>query len=118
MDQLHQLSGELQRNHTMLASATNFIQAQTMRKRVDELTAEQSRLMDELVELYPDAEARDRYRALSSRIEELQKQIKTSQDIQELRELEGKIESTVGEWVHHFQSMVAALMGAPPPQNA
>ncbi|MCA9792946.1 MAG: hypothetical protein KC910_14160 [Candidatus Eremiobacteraeota bacterium] len=101
----------------MANAAVNMIQAEQLRKRIDELTERQERLMDELVAMHPDPSVRDRFEALSSKIEELKIEIRGCNDMEDLKELEGKIESTVESWVHHFQIIVAGLMGAPPPSG-
>ncbi len=101
----------------MANSAVNMIQAEQLRKRIDELTEQQVRLMDELVAMHPDPQVRDEFDKLSNAIEELKLEIKACQDMDELRELEQKIDSSVEAWVYHFQVIVSGLMGAPPPSG-
>ncbi len=113
--QLAKITEELQRNHTLLASASNLIQAETMKQRVDELSRKQKSLMDQLISWHPDQEARERYHRLHNEIEALQTKIKKCHEIEELRNLEKEIEGTVEAWVKHFQRMAADLMGAAPP---
>lgn len=115
VEQLAKVSTDLERNAKMASSAVNMIQAEAMRKRVNELQATQTRLMEQLVAMHPDQAARERFEKLTDKIEQLKSDIKSATEMEELQELEAEIESSVNEWVHQFQTLVANLMGAPAP---
>ncbi len=114
---LANVMNDLQRNTILANNAVNFIQASQVRKRIDELNRQQKTLMDELVGMHPDAAAREKYNKLNDQVKALEKEIKTCNEMEALRDLESRIESRVGEYVHHFQIMMATLMGAPPPPS-
>lgn len=114
---LANVMNDLQRNTILANNAVNFIQAGQVRQKIDELNRQQKSLMDELVGMHPDPAAREKYNTLNDRVKALEKEIKTCTEMEALRELEGKIESSVSDYVHHFQIMMATLMGAPPPPD-
>ncbi len=115
LESLAQVSKDLEANARMLSKAANIIAAEQLRKRVNELTAQQNDMMTQLVGMHPDAATRDRYHQLSKQVEALQKEVKGTSDMTELKRLEGEIEARVGDYVHQFQTIVANLVGAPPP---
>jgi hypothetical protein len=115
LEELAQVSKDLEANARMLSKAANIIAAEQLRKRVNELTARQNTMMTQLVGMHPEAAVRDRYHQLSRQVDELQKEVKGTSDMDELKRLDGEITSRVGDYVHHFQTIVANLMGAPPP---
>lgn len=99
----------------MVNAATNLIQAEQLRKRIAELTETQTRMINDLVALSTDQEARDRFHALNRRMDSLKDEIKASNDMEEIKRLQTDFEATVESWVHQYQTIVAGLMGAPPP---
>lgn len=99
----------------MVNAATNLIQAEQLRKRVAELTETQTRMINELVALSSDQAARDRFHALNRRMDDLKEEIKASNEMDEIKRLQGEFEAAVEAWVHQYQTIVAVLMGAPPP---
>ena len=66
--------------------------------------------------MHQDPTARERYHALVQSIEELTLQVKGAQQIDELRRLDAEVDSTVKQWIHHFQIMVSDLTGTPRPE--
>ena len=114
---LANVMSDLQRNTILANNAVNVIQAGQVRTKIDELNRQQKTLMDELVGMHPDPAAREKYQSLNDRVKALEKEIKSCNEMETLKELEAKIESSVGEYVHHFQIMMATLMGAPPPPS-
>jgi hypothetical protein len=117
VEELARVSKDLEGNVKMQAHAANFTAAEQLRKRVSELTETQNQLMAELVELHPDKKKQQRFGDLHNAVEELKPQIKACKEIEELRRLEKSLEQTVEDYVHCFQTIVAELMGAPPPQG-
>lgn len=115
VEELARLSKDLEANVRMQAKAVNMIAAEQLRKRVKELTEQQNTAMAELVSAHPSVEMQRRFSELSSAVDEIGLQIKASKEVDQLKELERGLESTVEEYVHCFQSIVAELMGAPPP---
>ena len=117
IEELARISKELEANAKMQANAANIIAAEQLKKRVTELTELQSKKMRELVAMHHDEDAKRRYGELSLQIDETQLKIKATKDMQELKQLEAEIESVVSQYVHHFQTMVSQLMGAPAPDK-
>jgi predicted nucleic acid-binding Zn-ribbon protein len=115
LEELARVSKELENNAKMQAAAPNIVAVEQLKKRVTDLTEQQNKMMSELVDLHPDSAARDRYHQLSQSIDELQLQVKAAQAIGDLKQLEAAMESTVAQYVHHFQTMMSDLMGAPRP---
>lgn len=112
---LAEVSKDLEQNARMQAAAVNLVQAGELRRRVDELTRRQDALVLQIVERHPDAGTRDRFLALTRRIEEFRPQIRSCQDPEELKRLKQDIDHSVEDWVHQFQTIVSALVGVAPP---
>ena len=117
LEELAGISKDLEGNIKMLASAPNFIAAEQLKKRVNELTLTQNRLMEDLVSKHPSQEKREEYAHLSRLVGELPAQIKACKEIDVLRQLEKEIEKTTDDLVYSFQTIVAELMGGPPPSS-
>jgi DNA repair exonuclease SbcCD ATPase subunit len=115
---LAEVSKELENHSRMLAAAVNIVQAGELRRKVNELTRRQDELVRRIVAHHPDPGVRQRFDQLSARLEEYPARIKACNDPGELARLKQEIDKTVEEWVHQFQSIVANLMGAPPPPQA
>lgn len=115
LETLAEVSRDLDRHTQLSKTATHPIQAQQVRKRIDELTAQQTSLMDKLVARHPNAETKAKYKRLSEELDQLRGDIRGCSDKEELAQLESKIEEKVNSWVHHFQIIVSELSGIQPP---
>lgn len=112
---LAEVSRDLDR-HTQLATTANHpIQAQQVRKRIDELTVKQTGLMNSLVERHPNMITKQKFEKLTIELEQLRADIKSCEDQEQLADLEGRIEETVSRWVHQFQVIVSEISGVKPP---
>ncbi len=117
LQKLAEVSKELEQNVRMQAAAVNLVQAGELRRRVDELTRLQDTLVQGIVDHHPDAALRQRFSALSRRIEDFRPQIRSCQDAGKLKELKEQIDESVEEWVHLFQYIVSTLVGVAPPSG-
>lgn len=115
LEELARVSKELEANVKLQAGAANIVAAEQLRKRVTELTETQNTMMNELVDLHPDAESRARFAQLTKAIDTFQSEIKACKEMSELRRLEGEMERGVEDYVLCFQTIVAELMGGTPP---
>lgn len=115
LGELREVCSDLERNLKMASVACNMIQAEQLRKRIAELTDTQTTMVNELVAMSCDQAARERFDQLSARLDDLKNEIKTSTDLEEIKRLQGDFEPAVERWVHQYQTIVASLMGAPPP---
>lgn len=118
LKKLEEVSRDLDRHSQMSRSASHPIQAQQVRKRIDELTAQQNTMMNELVDMHPSEERKSGYQKLSSQVDALKEEIRGCEDKEKLVELEAKIEETVDSWIHSFQVIVSELAGVQPPSQA
>lgn len=114
---LSEISRELEQNARLLASAVNLVQAGELRRKVDELTRRQDDLVRRIVARHPDTAERERFEALSRKLDEFRPAIRACQEKEELLRLKEEMDRTVEEWVGQFQRMVADLVGAPPPPH-
>lgn len=109
------LSKDLENQAKLQSKAANVIAAEQYKRKVSELTEAQNKMMLELVSMHPDPAVLEKFRELQSSMESYQGKIRSTKLMTELRELEASLDSVVNQYVHHFQSAVAELMGAPPP---
>lgn len=116
--ELAEVSRDLDRHTQLSRSASHPIQAQQVRKRIDELTAQQSSLMSALVAQHPDETRRVEFSKLSQKLDNLRDEIRGCEDQEQLIALEDQIETTVDHWVHGFQVIVSELAGVKPPDQA
>lgn len=115
LGELAEVSRDLDR-HTQLSKTANHpIQAQQVRKRIDELTAQQTSLMEHLVERHPNMITKQKFRTLTEELDGLRRDIRGCEDQEELEKLEVKIDEVVNRWVHQFQIIVSELSGIKPP---
>ena len=115
IEKLAALSKELENNAKLQANAANIVAAEQFKKQVVELTEAQGRMMRELVAMHPEPAAQERYALLQRQVDEAQARVRATKSIDELKELEVALDQLISAYVHHFQTVVAELMGAPPP---
>ncbi|MEW6283576.1 MAG: hypothetical protein AB1758_33505 [Candidatus Eremiobacterota bacterium] len=115
---LASVSTELEQNSRMLGSASNLVMAEQLKRKVDELTTRQDRLVREIAGWHPDPAVRDGFLAQTRAVDEFRPRIKACKTHDELAALQAEMDRAVDEWVHQFQTIVAHLMGAPPPPSA
>ena len=118
LKELEQVSRDLDRHSQMSKSASHPVQAQQVRKRIDELTAQQTALMNELVGQHPSDERRSTYHSLSAQVDSLKEEIRGCEDMEKLVELEARMDEIVDSWIHSFQVIVSELAGVQPPNQA
>jgi capsid protein len=112
---LAEVSRDLDRHTQLAKTASHPIQAQQVRKRIDELTVKQTGLMNQLVERHPNMITKQKFEKLTIELEQLRADIRACEDKEELAELDGQIEETVNRWVHQFQVIVSEVSGVKPP---
>lgn len=112
---LAEVSRDLDRHTKLARSATHPIQAQQVRKRIDELTVKQTGLMNQLVERHPNMITKQKFEKLSKELDQLRIDIRACEDKEELAKLDAQIEETVNKWVHQFQVIVSEISGVKPP---
>lgn len=115
LETLAEVSRDLDRHTKLSKSATHPIQAQQVRKRIDELTATQTSLMNDLVARHPDQTTKDKFQKLTDELDQLRVDIRACNDKEELAKLEGNIDELVTRWVHQFQIIVSEVSGVKPP---
>lgn len=115
LETLAEVSRDLDRHTKMSQTATHPIQAQQVRKRIDELQAQQTALMNGLVEQHPNPQTKERFQKLSDELDKLRADIRGCEDKEELATFEAQIEELVNSWVHQFQVIVSELSGIKPP---
>ena len=117
LEALATLSKDLENNAKLQANAANIVAAEQFKKKVTELTDSQSKMMTELVAMHPDPANLERYNQLQQELDESQRNVKASKtkSMDELKELETTTLHCASAYIHHFQSVIADLMGAPPP---
>lgn len=118
LKELAEVSRDLDRHTQLSRSASHPVQAQQVRKRIDELTAQQANLMSSLVAKHPDQTRKEQFLKLEAKLDSLRSEIRGCEDKEELVELEAQIEATVDSWVHGFQVIVSELAGIKPPDRA
>lgn len=118
LKELAEVSRDLDRHSQLSKSASHPIQAQQVRKRIDELTQQQTSLMKSLVDRHPDADKRAQYEQLGAQVEGLKEKIRGCEEKENLVELESQIESVVDAWIHCFQVICSELSGVKPPEQA
>ena len=114
---LAEVSRDLDRHTKLARTATHPIQAQQVRKRIDELTAQQTGLMNQLVEKHPNMITKQKFEKLSKELDQLRVDIRACEDTEELAKLDDQIEETVNKWVHQFQVIVSDISGVKPPSK-
>lgn len=112
------VSTELEQNSRMLGAASNMVMAEQLKRKVEELTMRQDRLVREIAGWHPEPAVRDKFLALTRTVDEFRPRIKACKTHDELAQLQGEMDRAVDEWVHMFQTIVAQLVGAPPPPSA
>ncbi len=112
---LAEVSRDLDRHAKLARTATHPIQAQQVRKRIDELTVQQTGLMNQLVEKHPNMITKQKFEKLSKELDQLRADIRACEDTDELAKLDNQIEETVNKWVHQFQVIVSDISGVKPP---
>ena len=117
IEQLATLSKELEIAAKLQANAPNIVAAEQFKRKVTELTESQGRMMRELVAMHPDPEAQQRYASLQQQVDEAQQKVRATRSMEDLKKLEASLDQLVSAYVHHFQTVVAELMGAPPPSG-
>jgi hypothetical protein len=115
MEELVVLNKELEKYNRQQANAANIVAAEQFKKQVNELTESLHRKMGELVAMHPDAAARERFAKLQSQVEGAEERVNATKSIAERKELNEVLQRDISDWIHHFQTMMAELMGAPPP---
>lgn len=115
LEELAEVSRDLDRHQKLSQSASHPIQAQQVRKRLDELTARQATLMEELVSRHPNGQTKAQFKKLGDELDQLRTDIRACEDKEQLAEYESQIEAKVDKWVHHFQIIVSELSGVAPP---
>lgn len=115
LETLAEVSRDLDRHTQLSKTATHPIQAQQVRKRINELSKKQSSLMSSLVDQHPKAETKAQFQKLSDELDKLRADIRACNDKEELAVFETQIEETVNKWVHQFQVIVSELTGVKPP---
>lgn len=115
LETLAEVSRDLDRHTKMSKTATHPIQAQQVRKRIDELTAQQTTLMNDLVSRHPSPETKAKFQKLGDELDQLRTDIRGCEDKEELARLETTIDETVNRWVHQFQIIVSEISGVKPP---
>ena len=115
LETLAEVSRDLDRHTQLSKTATHPIQAQQVRKRIDELTAQQTSLMNELVDKHPNLITKQKFKKLTDDLEQLRRDIRACENKDELPELESQIEDMVNKWVHQFQVIVSQVSGVTPP---
>ena len=118
LKELAEVSRDLDRHSQMSKTASHPIQAQQVRKRIDELTEQQSSMMNALVDQHPNEERRSNFQKLGAQVETLKEEIRGCEDKEKLIELEGQIEAIVDSWILAFQVIVSELAGVQPPNQA
>lgn len=117
LKKLAEVSRDLDRHTQLSKTASHPIQAQQLRKRIDELTVQQTGLMNALVEKHPNMITKQKFEKLSIELEQLRADIKACDDKEELEKLDQQIEETVNRWVHQFQVIVSEISGVKPPSK-
>lgn len=118
LKELAEVSRDLDRHSQMSKTASHPIQAQQVRKRIDELTEQQSALMNGLVDQHPSDERKTHFHKLGAQVDTLKEEIRGCEDKEKLVELESQIEAIVDSWIHAFQVIVSELAGVQPPSQA
>lgn len=117
LKELAEVSRDLDRHTQLSKTAGHPIQAQQVRKRIDELSDQQTTMMNALVAQHPSSETQEKYRALGAEVEGLKEKVRGCEDTEELVELEAKIDSVVDSWIHTFQVIVSEIAGVAPPSQ-
>ena len=117
LETLAEVSRDLDRHTQLSKTASHPIQAQQVRKRIDELGAQQAKLMESLVTQHSNEQTKDKFKKLSDRLDQLRTDIRACEDKDKLVELESQIDETVNAWVHQFQVIVSELSGITPPSK-
>lgn len=115
LKKLAEVSRDLDRHTQLSKTASHPIQAQQLRKRIDELTVQQTGLMNALVEKHPNMITKQKFEKLTKELDQLRADIKACEDTDELAKLDEQIEETVNRWVHQFQVIVSEISGVKPP---
>ena len=115
LKELAEVSQDLDRHSQMAKTAVHPIQAQQVRKRIDELTIQQKSLMDRLVAQHTNQDTKSKFEKLSTELDELRAKIRACDDKEELKSLAEEIDTLVDRWVHSFQVIVSELSGIAPP---
>ncbi|MGM9997790.1 MAG: hypothetical protein ACI38Q_00070 [Candidatus Bruticola sp.] len=114
---LAEISHQIEQHARMQASAYNFVQAGEIKRRIDELTENQNRLIMDIVGRHPDSGVRDRFVKLAHKIDDYRPQIKSCEDPEELKKLRKEIDEAVDDWIYQFQTIVSEIVGVKPPDQ-
>ena len=118
LKELAEVSRDLDRHTQLSRAASHPIQAQQVRKRIDELTDRQNSLMNGLVSEHPSQERRDEFQKLGAKVDSLKEEIRGCEDKEKLAELDAQMGTVVDNWIHGFQVIVSELAGVKPPDKA
>ncbi|MBQ7529662.1 hypothetical protein IJT10_07145 [bacterium] len=116
--QLAEISRSIEQHTMMQSAATNIVQAGEIKRRIDELTEKQDRLVMTIVGNHPDPQVRENFRKLGKKIEDYRPKIKQCEDPEELRQLKKEVDEAVEEWIYNFQVIVSSILGVTPPDKA
>lgn len=115
---LADVSHSIEQHARMQATAYNFVQAGEIKRRIDELTETQNRLVMAIVDRHPDEATRENFKALSRKIEDYRPKIRACEDKEELVKLKNEVDEAVQDWVYQFQVIVSSIVGLNPPAEA
>ena len=107
---LSTISGDLEMLTRQLASPHSSVQVGLLHERMEQLTAQQRRLVKEIAGQCALLEVTARFEALDTRIEALRTRVQGSRDPEELEQLRVEIDPLVDEWAQLFQEIVLTAL--------
>jgi len=114
--ELANLSRDLENLTRQMGAAVSTVQVGFLQERVDQLSATQRKLIEEIAASCPDAELQTRFSGLDRRLESVRKQVKESKKADELEQLKAEIDPLVEQWAELFQELVIVTISPPNPQ--
>lgn len=100
------VSGDLEMLTRQLAHPHSTVQVGLLHERMDQLTKNQRKLVQDIASQCPDADRRSRFEALDRRLESLRAEVQETRDASELERYRAEIDPLVDEWARVFEGLV------------
>ncbi|HEY4002666.1 MAG TPA: hypothetical protein VGO93_27580 [Candidatus Xenobia bacterium] len=112
LEQLARIVEDIAKMTPKLKSIGNLMLFEAMKKSLEEMTAEQTRLVEAIVARSQDPEARQRFEQVKTHLEGLEVRVMASQDMDEIKALGNEMEGVTDQYSSAFQSLVRSIVEA------
>lgn len=111
--ELSSVSRDIELLTRQVAAAQSTMQVGFLNERIDALTVDQRRLVEEVTALCPESETKTGFLVLDEKLESVRRQVKECKSTTRLEELRVEIDPIVEEWAAVFQQVVTDALNPP-----